>query len=54
MDGNYIYFDQNRLDHINPGPTSHMAWRHFDGVNAVFLDGHVEWTKKVERKRYNQ
>ena len=54
VDGNYIYFDQNRVDHITPGSACHIAWRHFDGANAAFMDGRVEWVTKVERRRYNQ
>jgi len=53
-DGNYVYFNQDRPAEITPGASSHIAWRHLGGANAVFLDGHAEWLKKIERRKYNQ
>jgi len=53
-DGNYPYFNQDIVANITPGPSSYIAWRHLGGANAVFLDGHAEWLKKIERRKYNQ
>lgn len=31
-------------------PYAHHQYRHNDGLNCVYVDGHVKWLKKTEAK----
>ena len=37
--------------YLNDGSTTaHHKYRHNEGLNVVFIDGHVKWTKKTEAR----
>lgn len=36
---------ERNTDHFSDAETSKPAYRHFDGFNALFGDGHVKWRK---------
>lgn len=36
---------ERRTDHFNTDTASKIAYRHFDGFNALYGDGHVKWRK---------
>ena len=40
-----------RTDHFNQDSASKVAYRHFEGFNALFGDGHVKWRKWGTTKR---
>ena len=53
VDGNGERFDQYDATYITRGSYCYIAYRHNNGCNAAFLDGHVKATKQVERRAYN-
>lgn len=39
------YFQSFWPSTLNTSPFQKVAWRHFDGFNALYGDGHVKWRK---------
>ena len=54
-DGNQTWFDQwNALggNSVLRGDDCHLSYRHIDSVNALFLDGHEEPQKFIDKRGY--
>lgn len=49
FNGTHVYYPE----HITPlgNPKMRLSYRHFDGANVVYGDGHVKWVKASQMKR---